>query len=48
MKVKNRACELNVTFSGITNPVERNQEGKIDTVLNEPSRGMLFAHNYLS
>jgi hypothetical protein len=36
MRVKNRACELNATFSGITNPVERNKEGKTDTVLNEP------------
>lgn len=48
MKVKNRACEFTVTFSGFISPVTRNKEEKIDPVLNEPSGRMLLAHKYLS
>lgn len=46
MKVKNRACEFNATFSGIISLVKGSEEGrkKIDTVLNELPGRMLFAH----
>lgn len=50
MKVKNRACELNVTFSGIISLVKGNEKRrkKIDTLLNVLPGRMLFAHKYLS